>query len=184
MFGKLELFQREKRQNPKRHNIKMKKEYDFSNSVRGKFYNADAKFNLPMLTESEVIDAVCEFLKNNGWSIKSHCIETEKGDDIIAIHSKRNLLATIEAKGETSSMEHTSRYGKPFSSTQVKSHVARAFFRAAKSVGTDHLGGLALPKTRAHISCVAEIEAALRLLRLEVFWVSVDGSVETSGFWT
>lgn len=32
----------------------MKKEYDFSKGVRGKFYNADAEFNLPIYLEPEV----------------------------------------------------------------------------------------------------------------------------------
>ena len=32
----------------------MKEEYDFSKGVRGKFYNADAKFNLPIYLEPEI----------------------------------------------------------------------------------------------------------------------------------
>lgn len=32
----------------------MKKEYDFSKGVRGKFYNSDAKFNIPVYLEPEV----------------------------------------------------------------------------------------------------------------------------------
>ncbi len=37
----------------------MKKEYDFSKGVRGKFYNADAEFNLPIYLEPEI----AEFIK-------------------------------------------------------------------------------------------------------------------------
>jgi len=32
----------------------MKEEYDFSKGVRGKFYNADAKINLPIYLEPEI----------------------------------------------------------------------------------------------------------------------------------
>lgn len=32
----------------------MKTEYDFSNGVRGKFYNKDAKFNLPVYLDPEI----------------------------------------------------------------------------------------------------------------------------------
>ncbi len=32
----------------------MKKEYDFSKGIRGKFYNADAEFNLPIYLEPEI----------------------------------------------------------------------------------------------------------------------------------
>lgn len=36
----------------------MKKEYDFSKGVRGKFYNADAEFNLPIYLNPEIADFV------------------------------------------------------------------------------------------------------------------------------
>jgi hypothetical protein len=32
----------------------MKKEYDFSKGVRGKFYNADGEFNFPIYLEPEI----------------------------------------------------------------------------------------------------------------------------------
>jgi len=32
----------------------MEKEYDFSNGIRGKFYNKDAEFQLPIYLEPEV----------------------------------------------------------------------------------------------------------------------------------
>ncbi|CAN5222187.1 hypothetical protein BH10ACI1_BH10ACI1_10290 [soil metagenome] len=36
----------------------MKKEYDFSKGVRGKFYNADGEINLPIYLESEIAEFV------------------------------------------------------------------------------------------------------------------------------
>ena len=36
----------------------MKKEYDFSNGVRGKFYNPDGEFNLPIYLEPEIAEFV------------------------------------------------------------------------------------------------------------------------------
>lgn len=36
----------------------MKKEYDFSKGVRGKFYQANAEFNLPIYLEPEIADFV------------------------------------------------------------------------------------------------------------------------------
>lgn len=36
----------------------MKKEYDFSKGVRGKFYSADAEFNLPIYLEPEIAEFV------------------------------------------------------------------------------------------------------------------------------
>ncbi len=36
----------------------MKREYDFSKGIRGKFYNADAEFNLPIYLEPEIAEFV------------------------------------------------------------------------------------------------------------------------------
>ena len=36
----------------------MKKEYDFSNGVRGKFHNPDGELNLPIYLEREIADFV------------------------------------------------------------------------------------------------------------------------------
>lgn len=36
----------------------MKKEYDFSNGVRGKFHNPDGEFNLPIYLEAEIAEFV------------------------------------------------------------------------------------------------------------------------------
>jgi hypothetical protein len=36
----------------------MKKEYDFSNGVRGKFYNPNGEFNLPIYLEPEIAEFV------------------------------------------------------------------------------------------------------------------------------
>jgi hypothetical protein len=34
----------------------MKKEYDFSKGVRGKFYDSDAVFHLPIYLDPEIVD--------------------------------------------------------------------------------------------------------------------------------
>ena len=36
----------------------MKQEYDFSKGIRGKFYNADAEFNLPIYLKPEIAEFV------------------------------------------------------------------------------------------------------------------------------
>ncbi|HQU84795.1 MAG TPA: hypothetical protein PKY59_16775 [Pyrinomonadaceae bacterium] len=41
----------------------MKKEYDFSKGVRGKFYNTDAEFNLPIYLEPEIAEFVQKLAK-------------------------------------------------------------------------------------------------------------------------
>lgn len=136
-----------------------------------------------MLTESQVIQAVADHLSHTGWTIMSICHERQRGDDIVARHVRSKVSAVIEAKGETSAQEHTRRFGKPFDSRQVTSHVSRAFFRAAQTVGSDQRGGIALPNTTPHVECVRRIEAALRALSLEVFWVNADLKVTRADIW-
>lgn len=38
--------------------MKQYEEYDFSKGIRGKFYNADAEFNLPIYIEPEIAEFV------------------------------------------------------------------------------------------------------------------------------
>ena len=67
-----------------------------------------------MLTESDVIATVCDYLRAEGYEIRQQLTETEH--DIIAVRGDETLL--IEAKGETSSKEGTNRFGKPFKRSQ------------------------------------------------------------------
>ncbi len=41
----------------------MEKEYDFSNGIRGKFYQRDAQFHLPVYLEPEIEDFVMQLAK-------------------------------------------------------------------------------------------------------------------------
>jgi hypothetical protein len=136
-----------------------------------------------MLTESQVIHAVCRHLRNNGWKIISTCSESQRGDDIVARHKTTGRGAAIEAKGETSSKAHTNRYGKAFHSAQVSSHVSRAFYRAAQMAGGKTAGAIALPRTVLHLDRVRKIEWALKKLKLEVFWVDSRRRVTAAGIW-
>ncbi len=56
-----------------------------------------------MLTESEVIKAVCGFLESNGFQVRQALCETERGVDILATAPDGKRQVSVEAKGETSS---------------------------------------------------------------------------------
>lgn len=43
--------------------MSMKKEYDFSKGVRGKFYRPNARFNLPIYLDDDVAEFVQKFAK-------------------------------------------------------------------------------------------------------------------------
>jgi len=49
----------------------MRKEYDFSKGVRGKFYKPDIKINLPVYLDSEVLDFVQRIARKRKTDISS-----------------------------------------------------------------------------------------------------------------
>jgi hypothetical protein len=136
-----------------------------------------------MLYEKQVVNAVCRFLKKNGFRITQRLATTERGEDIQALAPDGKQRITIEAKGATSSRVESNRYGRPFNSGQVRDHVAKAVYCAARFVSTDTLTGVAFPQNDAHIKCVDRIRPALKRLRIEVFWVRADKTVETEHHW-
>ena len=140
-----------------------------------------------MLYEWDVIEAVCKFLSSQEYEIIQKLTESQRGDDIIAVSLDGNEKIFIEAKGETSSKKGSTRFGKPFSRTQVRNHVANAFYKAARSLnnneGQSMRSGIALPKKQDHIDLVKKITKALAILQIEVFWVNSNGLVEVAGNW-
>lgn len=138
-----------------------------------------------MLFESQVISSVSKYLKGKGHKIIQELNESQKGDDIISIDSKGSKYY-IEAKGETSSKKGSSRYGKPFTSSQVGVHVAKAFYRAAQIKQENSHNckvGIALPKTKEHQKKIQKIEKTLKDLSIEVLWVNKNKSVDLMGNW-
>lgn len=134
--------------------------------------------------ESDVISCVCEYLEKKGYCINQRLNENQRGDDIIADGDGSRCF--IEAKGETSSKKGSSRYGRPFNSSQIGVHVAKAFYRAAQMQEENPYlckVGIALPATSEHRRTVAKISKTLKLLRVEVFWVNADKSVLPEGNW-
>ncbi len=135
-----------------------------------------------LLTESEVIDAVCRYLEAEGYVIEQRLTETQRGDDIIARSADGERELVVEAKGETSSKPHTANFGNPFKRSQVHAHVAKAFFRAAQTVGTCRRSAVALPNSDFHEAFVNQVAPALRKLEIEVLWVLPDQSVKVAGY--
>ena len=130
-----------------------------------------------MIYESQVVYAVSRHLEGDGWTIHQKLKPTQRDDDIVA--AKRGRELRIEAKGEGSERKGSSRHGEPFTRAQVRGHVAVAFYRAAKMRKKNVRAGMAFPDNEHHREVVAEIQNAVRDLRLCVFWVATDGSVSS-----
>ena len=137
------------------------------------------------LTENDVIDAVCSALRTRGWTIVSRASTTERGVDIIARGPNCETLH-VEAKGAMSSKPGPARHGQRFSASQVRTHVDRAFFRAAAALGSGsslNRYAIALPATEPHRQLVERIRGALDDLAIGVFWVEAHGVVRLEATW-
>jgi hypothetical protein len=135
-----------------------------------------------MLTEEDVIGAVCDYLSREGYRIDQQCRTTEHGIDIIATHPASDAIIRIEAKGETSNRMTSRRYGKAFNRAQCGVHVATALYTAiamkdAHSTANDRVG-IAFPSTKHHREFISRIQATLNALQIVVFWVDPHRQVD------
>jgi hypothetical protein len=130
-----------------------------------------------MLYEDQVVDAVANHLRNDGWTIESVALAVQAGDDIVA--SREGVRLLVEAKGEGSSKAHTAKFGKPFDRGQVGTHVAVAVLRSLRvsSAGID-TAALAFPAEANHQREISRVWPALSREGIEVFWVTEDGEVK------
>jgi hypothetical protein len=62
----------------------MKDEYDFSKGTRGKFYRPDAKLNLPIYLEDEVMAFVEKIAEKKGTDMSSVVNKLIRGDMLIS----------------------------------------------------------------------------------------------------
>lgn len=142
-----------------------------------------------MLTENDVVESVCRLAKAHGYDVHRQLTTRERGLDIVARKQGVPVIELrVEAKGETSSKGTTNRYGKPFSTAQIRDHVANAFYSAAAMLGAPGDVGsvrvaIALPGTAGHRKRVQAVQHAMQLLNVGVFWVGPDGAVELSAPW-
>jgi Holliday junction resolvase-like predicted endonuclease len=128
------------------------------------------------LTEDQVVDAVCQLLTQDGYSIVQQARSTQHGFDIVA--QKGNSVLIIEAKGAGSSKAGTARYGKEFSANQVFDHVAKAVLKALRVVSSGNARtGIALPDNAHHRYEIEQVARALRQAGIIVFWVDEDAVV-------
>ena len=133
-----------------------------------------------MLTENDVVEAVANYLRADGWHVVGMSNTSERGHDILA--KKNGMMLAVEAKGETSSKHGSARYGTQFSRNQKLSHVSRALYKAASvfSAG-QYSAGIALPATDRHRELIMGIKPALAALNVSVFLVDSDRTVSRLG---
>jgi hypothetical protein len=132
-----------------------------------------------VLTENEVIEFVCSYLESNGYLIKQKLSTRQTGVDIIATTpSGHNCF--VEAKGATSSKPGTSKFGKEFDKSQVKTHVGVALVAAFKALHNNPKSEsiIALPNNSNHKSLIEEMRKPIINSGIGVLLVGEKGDIQ------
>lgn len=134
-----------------------------------------------MLTENDIVDAVCAYLEKEGYAILQKCSTIQQGIDIIAKHPRQTGRLLIEAKGATSSREGSERFGKGFTDNQIWDRVAKGFYTAVRLYGErasdGDTVGMAFPDGPRFQKYLAPIKPFLDKVGIVIFLVSEDRSV-------
>jgi len=85
-----------------------------------------------VLNEENVVDAVCGYFGRRGLIVTQKLRTTQRGTDIIAERQRDGRKILVEAKGDTSTRPGTSRHGKPFTASQIRTHTGVALLKAAE----------------------------------------------------
>ncbi len=132
-----------------------------------------------MLTENQVIRYFCDYLIANGYEVKQALNTKEKGIDVIAEKNGRKMKA--EAKGATSALTTSNRYGTEFSKNQVRNHVSVALFMISKIMTKDNDQNIdyvfVFPYNNNHINEIESIRLVIRKLCIKVFFINENGDV-------
>lgn len=135
-----------------------------------------------ILTEDDVVDAVCSCLTEHGWSILSRATAMQHGHDIEAERDGARLI--VEAKGAGSSKAGTARYGLAFNRNQVFDHVAKAVLKALRVASSGGArAAIALPDNEDHRREVGQVARALTTVNVGVFWVTDGRQVKLEAPW-
>jgi hypothetical protein len=129
------------------------------------------------LTENDVVTAVANYLRAEGWTVLQTLSTRDRGVDVIAARGESTLH--VEAKGATSARIGSARHGRPFDRSQVRDHVAKAVLTALEVASRDDgvVPAIAFPGDRLHREFVDRVAPAIAAVGVRTFYVSEDGAV-------
>lgn len=133
-----------------------------------------------MLDENDVIQVLAEFLQSQRYIITQQLHTSEKGVDLIATHSSGRRLH-VEAKGGTSSVSGSNRFGKPYTQSQVFDRVSKGFYSTVllrATVPTADEVALAVPDTPRFRKYLQPISAIAKSLQIQIILVGDAKRVE------
>lgn len=127
------------------------------------------------LTENDIIESLKEYFVKEGYEIKECSTTNQHGIDLVV--KKNNDIIKIEAKGATSSKKNSNRYGKEFSSSQVKDHIAKALLKTLECLEFDNPNvrvAMAFPNNSKHRAELIKILPCIKKLRIIIYLVDKD----------
>ncbi len=132
-----------------------------------------------MLTENDIVEAVSSYLIENGYEIKQKLSTIQTGIDIVA-RSPDGIDCYIEAKGATSSKAESSRYGKEFNQSQVKTHIGMALVATFKLINEFPAAEvmIALPNNVNHKALIASMRRPILKSGIKILLVSEQSIVK------
>jgi hypothetical protein len=126
-----------------------------------------------MLTENHITQLLANHLISKGFVIKQQLTTRQKGVDLIA-QCTNGRMHYIEVKGETSARDGSARFGLPFKSSQIWSHVSVALLKTLSVInefpGEANHFGMAFPEN--HRELLMSIKPSLDKLGLTVYLIS------------
>jgi hypothetical protein len=131
------------------------------------------------LTENQVIDILCQYLKKEGWAIESTAPNHDKGEDIIAI--KDNKMLVVEAKGARGNPESKVTTRAKFDKGQIKISFGAAIVKTLsdmlKPEYENALFAIAFPDDVDVRNAVGALIPFLKKLDIIYFWVGADDQI-------
>jgi len=130
-----------------------------------------------VLNENHITELLANYFINIGYEVVSKLNTKQKGIDLVIQNAHYSMY--IEIKGETSSFDWTSRYGKSFDSKQINNHVGKAIlatFMAMEKFGFNNCKyAIAFPDTPGHGLILKKIKVPLDRLDVKIYLVSETG---------
>ena len=132
-----------------------------------------------MLTENDVVRFVSAYLQKNGYVINHALTTKQRGIDIEATHQERGRCF-VEAKGATSSIKGSRRYGLEFNKSQIKTHIGVALLQSFQTLQQNESPEviIALPNNADHRAVIDSIRTPIKNAGIYVYLVNDSGSIE------
>lgn len=130
--------------------------------------------SMSILTENDVVNAVASFLKRQGYKINQALTTTQRGIDIKATKKSDGTRCFVEAKGATSSIHSSNRYGKEFNNNQIKTHIGVALLKSFQTLQSNPKSEvvIALPDNEGHRKVIESMSTPIKKSGINVYLVS------------